>query len=128
MLFASVLLHELGLSVVRLLTTHQIKEVPRVEWAIMNADQIMLPLEQLKRIDPDTKLWAGPLEDGPRWSQPAARHPGSRCHRYVEQGRSHYFPAYTPGIRNLAGPVRNRIPRPVALRCGEAKSAQLPKR
>ena len=37
---------------------HQIKEVPRGEWAIKSADQIMLPLEQLKRIDPDTELWA----------------------------------------------------------------------
>jgi CBS domain-containing protein len=37
---------------------HQIKEVPRGEWATKSADQIMLPLERLKRIDPDTELWA----------------------------------------------------------------------
>jgi hypothetical protein len=88
---------------------HQIKEAPRGEWANKSADQIMLPLEQLKRIDPDTELWAGPPEDGPRWSQPAAHHPGSRCHRHVEQGRCHYVPAYAPGIRNLAELVCNRI-------------------
>jgi len=35
-----------------------IKEVSRLEWATRGAAQIMLPLEQLKRIDPDTDLWA----------------------------------------------------------------------
>jgi CBS domain containing-hemolysin-like protein len=36
---------------------HRIKEVPRSEWATTSAAQVMLPLEQLKRIDSDTELW-----------------------------------------------------------------------
>jgi len=36
---------------------HRIKEVPRPDWATTSAGQVMLPLEQLKRTDPDTQLW-----------------------------------------------------------------------
>ena len=43
---------------VGLMTLHRIKEVPRREWAATSAAEVMLPLEQLKRIDPDTELWA----------------------------------------------------------------------
>jgi Zn-dependent protease len=46
-----------GDNTVGLMTLHRIKEVPRREWAATNAAQIMLPLEQLKRVDPDTELW-----------------------------------------------------------------------
>jgi len=45
-----------GDSTVGLVTLHRIKEVPRPEWATTNAAQVMLPMEQLKRIDPDTEL------------------------------------------------------------------------
>ena len=38
---------------VGLMTLHRIKEAPRSEWATTSAAQVMLPLEQLKRIDPD---------------------------------------------------------------------------
>lgn len=41
-----------------LMTLHRIKEVARSEWATTRAAQVMLPLEQLKRVDPDTELWA----------------------------------------------------------------------
>ena len=47
-----------GDNTVGLMTLHRIKEVPRPEWATTSAAQVMLPLEQLKCIDPDTELWA----------------------------------------------------------------------
>ena len=42
---------------VGMITLHRIKEVPRHHWATTTAAQVMLPLEQLKRTDPDTQLW-----------------------------------------------------------------------
>ncbi|HXB70837.1 MAG TPA: site-2 protease family protein [Candidatus Acidoferrales bacterium] len=42
---------------VGMITLHRIKEVPRNEWATTSAAQVMLPLERLKRTDPDTQLW-----------------------------------------------------------------------
>jgi CBS domain-containing protein len=47
-----------GDATVGLMTLHRIKEVPRAEWSTTSAAQVMLPLEQSKRIDPDTELWA----------------------------------------------------------------------
>jgi CBS domain-containing protein len=41
-----------------LITLHRIKEVPRPDWETTSASEVMLPLEQLKRIDPDTELSA----------------------------------------------------------------------
>jgi len=46
-----------GGTTVGLITLHRIKGVPRLEWATTSAAQVMLPLEQLKQIDPDTGLW-----------------------------------------------------------------------
>ncbi len=46
-----------GQDAVGLMTLHRIKEVPRREWATTSAAEVMLPLEQLKRTDPDTELW-----------------------------------------------------------------------
>jgi predicted transcriptional regulator len=46
-----------GDNVVGLMTLQRIKEVPRPEWATTRAGQVMLPLEQLKSIDPDTEVW-----------------------------------------------------------------------
>lgn len=46
-----------GDNTVGMMTLHRIKEVPRPEWPATTAAQVMLPLEQLKRIDPDTELW-----------------------------------------------------------------------
>lgn len=43
---------------VGLITLHRIKEVPRSEWATTSAGQIMLPLEQLKCVEPGTELWS----------------------------------------------------------------------
>jgi Zn-dependent protease len=45
-------------NIVGLMTLHRIKEVPRTEWEGTRADKIMLPLEQLKVINPDAELWA----------------------------------------------------------------------
>ena len=42
---------------VGMITLHRIKQVPRHDWATTTAAQAMLPLEQLKRTDPDTQLW-----------------------------------------------------------------------
>jgi Zn-dependent protease len=42
---------------VGMITLHRIKEVPRNDWATTSLAQVMLPLEQLKRTDPDTQLW-----------------------------------------------------------------------
>ena len=47
-----------GDATVGLMTLHRIKEVPRPEWAKTSAAQVMLPLEQSKRIDVDSELWA----------------------------------------------------------------------
>ncbi len=46
-----------GADTVGLLTLHSIKEVPRADWANTTALQVMLPLEELKRINPATELW-----------------------------------------------------------------------
>lgn len=46
-----------GDQTVGLITVHRIKDLPRSEWATTIAAQIMLPLEQLKCVDPDTELW-----------------------------------------------------------------------
>ena len=43
--------------IVGLMTLHRINRVPRPEWATTSAAQAMLPLEQLKRVEPDTELW-----------------------------------------------------------------------
>lgn len=40
------------------MTLHQIKEVPRSDWGDTTTAQVMLPLEELKRIGPATELWA----------------------------------------------------------------------
>jgi hypothetical protein len=42
-----------GESTVGLMTLHRIKEVPRPDWATTSAAQVMLPMEQLKCIEPD---------------------------------------------------------------------------
>jgi len=47
-----------GDKTVGLITLHRIKEVPRPEWATTSAAEVMLPLEQLKCVDPDTELWS----------------------------------------------------------------------
>jgi Zn-dependent protease len=47
---------ERGDKTVGLVTLHRIKEVPRDQWADTRAAQIMLPLEQLKCVDPNTEL------------------------------------------------------------------------
>ena len=47
-----------GDKTVGLITLHRIKEVPRSEWPTTSVAQIMIPLEQLKCVDPDTELWS----------------------------------------------------------------------
>jgi Zn-dependent protease len=43
---------------VGLLTLHHIKEIPRSDWPSMTAAQAMVSAEQMKRVRPDTELWA----------------------------------------------------------------------
>jgi Zn-dependent protease len=47
-----------GNKTIGLITLHRIKTVPRLEWATTRAARVMLPLEQLKCVDPDTELWS----------------------------------------------------------------------
>lgn len=47
-----------GEQTVGLMTLHRIKEVPRPEWATTTAAQVMLPLDQLQLIAPETELWS----------------------------------------------------------------------
>ncbi len=46
-----------GEDTVGLMTLHRIKEVPRQDWSTTTAAQAMVPLERLKRINPDAELW-----------------------------------------------------------------------
>jgi CBS domain-containing protein len=43
---------------VGLMTLHRIREVPRAQWSTTSTAQVMLPLEKLKLLAPDTELWA----------------------------------------------------------------------
>jgi Zn-dependent protease len=47
-----------GETTVGLMTLHRIREVPRAQWATTSTAQVMLPLEKLKLLAPDTGLWA----------------------------------------------------------------------
>jgi CBS domain-containing protein len=40
-----------------LLTLHDIKELPRTDWPMTMVYQAMIPLDQLKRTDPNADLW-----------------------------------------------------------------------
>jgi Zn-dependent protease len=46
-----------GEDTVGMITLHRIRDVPRGNWAATSAEQIMLPLAQLKRTGPDIPLW-----------------------------------------------------------------------
>jgi Zn-dependent protease len=47
-----------GDKVAGLLTLHDIKELPRAEWPATTAAQAMIPVAQMKRVQPDEELWA----------------------------------------------------------------------
>ena len=47
-----------GADTVGLMTLHRVKEVPRTEWPETTAAQTMVPLEEVKRIAPETGLWS----------------------------------------------------------------------
>jgi len=47
-----------GDKTIGLITLHQIKQVPRRDWATTSAAKVMLPFEQLQCVDPDTELWS----------------------------------------------------------------------
>ncbi len=40
------------------MTLHRIKDVPRAQWPTTRTAQVMLPMENLKRIGPETDLWS----------------------------------------------------------------------
>lgn len=39
-----------------IVTLHNIKEIPRAQWAVERVEQVMIPLERVKRIGPDEEL------------------------------------------------------------------------
>jgi Zn-dependent protease/CBS domain-containing protein len=47
-----------GEKVAGLLTLHHIKGFARSEWPLVTAGQVMIPVERIKRVKPDTGLWA----------------------------------------------------------------------
>lgn len=47
-----------GDKVAGLLTLHDIKELPRAEWPATTAAQAMIPVAQVKRLQPDEELWS----------------------------------------------------------------------
>jgi Zn-dependent protease len=47
-----------GDNTVGLMTLHRIKEVPRPDWATTSAAEVMLPMERLECVEPETELWA----------------------------------------------------------------------
>ena len=49
---------ERGDQVIGLLTLHNIKETPRDQWGTIRAYQVMISLDNLKTIKPDTELWS----------------------------------------------------------------------
>lgn len=53
-----------GDRVAGLLTLHNIKEIPRPSWTTTTAVQAMIPIEKLKRIDPNAELWTALQEMG----------------------------------------------------------------
>jgi Zn-dependent protease/CBS domain-containing protein len=47
-----------GEHVIGLLTLHHIKEIPRSQWPATTAAQALIPVTQMKRVQPDEDLWA----------------------------------------------------------------------
>ncbi len=43
--------------VIGLLSLHHLKDIPREQYPVTSAEQAMLPLDQLKKITPETELW-----------------------------------------------------------------------
>src|SRR5579872_7501788 len=85
-----------------MITLHRVKEVPRQEWATTKVGQAMLPIDQLKSVDPDMEL-AGAAEHGSGRSEPDAGSSGSAGRRNVEPRRRHHLPAFTPGAGLRSG-------------------------
>lgn len=46
-----------GEEIVGLMTLHRVKEVPRENWGATTAADVMLPVEELKRLNSDMELW-----------------------------------------------------------------------
>ena len=59
-----------GDNVVGLVTLHNVKDVPRGQWATTTAAQAMVPVGRMKWTRPDASLGAALKENGQRWSQP----------------------------------------------------------
>lgn len=83
---------------VGLMTLHRVKEVPRPEWATTSAAQVMLPLEQVKCIDPDAELWVALQEmdrDG------VNQMPVTRDHRVIGMLRREDVITFLSTLREL---------------------------
>jgi len=44
------------------LTLHHLKEIPREDWELTTAAEAMIPLAQLKRVEPDAEMWSAVQE------------------------------------------------------------------
>jgi hypothetical protein len=84
------------------MTLHRIKEVPRCEWMTTSVAEVMLPLEQSKRTEPDTELWTA-LQQMDR--DGVNQLPVTRDDQVIgiKPGRCHYFPTHVTGTRNITG-------------------------
>jgi len=47
-----------GEEIAGLLTLHRVKQVPQPEWSTTTAAKVMIPVGEMKRVRPDTALWA----------------------------------------------------------------------
>lgn len=47
-----------GTDAIGLMTLHRVKDVPRAAWSATTAAQVMVPLEQMRRLSPETGLWS----------------------------------------------------------------------
>jgi predicted transcriptional regulator len=47
-----------GDATVGLMTLHRVRQVPRSAWPTTRAENVMLPIHELRQIGPDTELWS----------------------------------------------------------------------
>lgn len=86
-----------GERVVGLLTLHNMKEIPRLSWATTTADQAMIPVEKVSRIDPND----GIRKNGPRRDQSDAGHAGKRLRWNAFEGRHRQISSNSAASRDM---------------------------
>ncbi len=58
-------------AVIGLATMHALQSVPKEKWPTTYVDQVMIPTDQVKQINPDTETLGGHRRNGSGWGQPA---------------------------------------------------------